>query len=109
MRQKTNKPSHVSTAETLWEDLGFSREEAAVMEVKLLLHGEIMKEVQKQKLTPKALARLLDIQQPHASNLLGGKITSMSVDRLTKYLHRLGRTVHVTTKKSRKLEGAEVA
>lgn len=109
MPEKTTKPSHVSTVDTLWEDLGFTPEEAAVMELKLSLHREIMKAVEKQKLTPKKVAQTLDIQQPQASDLLRGKVSKMSVDRLTKYLRRLGLQVKVTTKKAPKLQGIEVA
>ena len=67
MHEKATKPSHVSTADTLWEDLGFTAEEAAVMELKLSLHREIMKEVKRQKLTPKKVAQTLDVQQPQAT------------------------------------------
>mgnify|MGYP002626707414 CR=1 FL=1 len=98
MPAKTNKPAHVSTAESLWEDLGFTPEEAAVMELKLTLHNEIMKVVKRRKLTSKDVQELLDISQPKASELLNGKISQMTVDRLTKYLHRLGRKVKVSTK-----------
>ena len=109
MQKKTTDTPHVSTAETLWEDLGFSPDEAAVMELKLALHGEILKEVKRQKLTPKKLAAVLDVQQPHVSDLLRGKVSHMSNDRLTKYLRRLGRQVKVTTTKAIKLHGSEVA
>lgn len=106
---RTAKPSHVSTADTLWEDMGFSPEEAAVLELKYKLHSEIEKEIKRQKLTPKQVGRVLDIQQPHVSDLLRGKISKMSMDRLTKYLRRLGRQVKVTTKKVGKLQGTQVA
>lgn len=48
MHAKTTKPTHVST-DKLFEDLGFSGEYAAVLELKLSLHNEIMKVVEKQK------------------------------------------------------------
>lgn len=107
MPAKTNKPAHVSTDE-LFEDLGFSPEEAAVIEFKLTLHNEIMKVVKRRKLTSRQLEKLLDIPQPRASELLNGKISHMTADRLTKYLHRLGRKVKVTTAPA-KLHGSEVA
>jgi len=79
--------------------LGFSSEEAAILELKTTLHIEIMKEIKRQKLTPRKLERVLDVPQPRVSELMGGKISKMTVDKLTKYLHRLGREVKVTTKK----------
>jgi predicted XRE-type DNA-binding protein len=97
MRRRTvTQRTHVTT-DKLFEDLGFSTEEAAVLELKLSLHGEIMKVVEKRKYTSRDVEKLLDISQPKASDLLNGKISQMTADRLTKYLHRLGRRVRVTT------------
>ena len=103
MPARTNKTTHVTTNK-LFEDLGFSPEEAAVLELKTSLHIEIMKEIKRQKLTARKLEQVLDVPQPRVSELMGGKISKMSVDKLTKYLYRLGREVKITTKKSRKLE-----
>jgi predicted XRE-type DNA-binding protein len=107
MHAKTTKATHVST-DKLFEDLGFSREQAAVLELKLSLHNEIMKVVEKQKLTSRQLEKILDITQSRASELLNGKISTMTADRLTKYLYRLGRQVKVTTTRGT-LQGTEVA
>ena len=108
-KTEATKKSHVSTVETLWEDLGFSADEAAVLELKHTLHSEILKEVERQKLTPKQVGLALDIQQPHVSTLLNGKISDISNDRLTKYLRRLGRQIKVTTRKAPRIQGTEVA
>jgi len=105
MQRKTNNTSHVSTADTLWEDMGFSPAEAAVMELKYKLHSEIEKEIKRQKLTRKQVGRILDIEQPHVSDLFRGKITKMSSDRLTKYLRQLGRQVKGDNKKSTEVTG----
>ena len=101
----TENTSHVS-GEELFEDLGFSTEEAALLRAKSVLHSEIRKHVEKQGLKPRDLERVLGISQPKVSDLLNGKISSMTLDRLTKYLHRLGRQVKITTVK---MQGAEVA
>ena len=106
---KISKPSQISTTETLWEDLGFTPEESAVLELKYKLLREITKEIGRRKITPKQVAQVLDIQQPLVSKLLNGKVSDISNDRLTKYLRRLGRKIHVTTKKAPLLQGTEVA
>ena len=62
MRAKTTKATHVST-DKLFEDVGFSTEQAAVLELKLSLHNEIMKVVEKQKLTSRQLEKILDVAQ----------------------------------------------
>ena len=85
-----------------------SPEEAAVLQLKTTLHVEIMKVVQRRKLSQKEIAKILDIQQPHVSKLLKGDLERTTADRLTKYLRMLGREVKVTTRAA-KLQGAEVA
>ena len=105
---KTSRP-HVSTVDTLFEDIGFSPAEAAVLRLKTTLHLEIMKEVERRRLTQKEVGRILDMQQPHVSRLLKGDLERTSADRLTKYLRLLGREVTIKTKKAPKLEGSKVA
>jgi predicted XRE-type DNA-binding protein len=108
MRRRAVSQSTHLTTDKLFEDLGFSTEEAAVLELKLTLHNEIMKVVAKRKFTSRDVEKLLDISQPKASDLLNGKISQMTADRLTKYLHRLGRRVKVTTTVAKPL-GKQVA
>ena|SRR5688572_26945565 len=107
MHAKTSKSTHISS-DRLFEDLGFSTEQAAVLEMKLSLHNEIMKVVAKRKLSSRQLEKILDITQSRASELLNGKISQMTADRLTKYLYRLGRQVKVTTTRG-KLHPQQVA
>jgi len=109
MKKETDKKSHVSTIDTLFEDLGFSPEEAAVLRLKTTLHIELMKVIEKRKLTPKEVGQILDMQQPNVSKLLSGKLDRTSTDRLTRYLRLLGQEVKVTVRKAPKLHGSEVA
>jgi len=109
MPKNENKPTHVSTPDTLWEDLGFSPEEAVVERIKTKLHIELTKVVKKRKLTQKEVGKFLNLQQPHVSKLLSGNLSRTSVDRLTKYLHLLGKTVSVTVKSDSKMHENKVA
>ena len=95
----------------VFEDLGFPAEEAALLQLKTDLKIAIEREVKRRRLTPKKLVQLLDIQQSQVSDLLTGKISKMSVDKLAKYLYRMGVSVEIKTKvgKTRKLQGTEVA
>ena len=102
----TTKDTSRVSGDGLFEDLGFSAEEAALLQAKSVLHAEIRKHVERQGLKPRDLERTLGISQPKVSDLLNGKISSMTLDRLTKYLHRLGRQVKITTTK---LQSTEVA
>ncbi len=97
MRRKENKPSHV-TRGNVFEDLGFTPEEAAILRIKTQLHIEIMGVIEKKGLTPRQLEKVLDIPQPRVSELVNGKISRMTADLLAKYLYRLGREITVKTK-----------
>lgn len=97
MHEKKNKPTHVSRG-NIFEDLGFPSEEASVMLLKASMHSEILKVIEKHKLTPRQLEKVLGVPQPRVSELIRGKISGMSLDLLSKYLFRLGREVKVTSK-----------
>ena len=99
-------PTHVTKGDQLFEDIGFSSAEAAVLRLKARLHAEIIKTVQQQKLKPKDLTVVLNIQQPKVSDLMTGKIQRITADRLTRYLHLLGREVKVTTSPAKKAAAA---
>src|SRR5262245_50972121 len=101
MPRKTDKPAHI-TRGNVFEDLGFSPEEAAILRIKTQLHIEIMREIKKKGLTPRQLEVVLDVPQPRVSDLVNGKISRMTADLLAKYLYRLGREIKMTTKTSRK-------
>jgi len=102
-KDKVTKPTKSSG--NVFEDLGFPAEEAALLQLKTDLKIAIEREVARRKLTPKRLGQELDIQQSQVSDLLTGKVSKMSVDKLTKYLHRMGVKVEIKTKapKTRKL------
>jgi predicted XRE-type DNA-binding protein len=105
MPKSENKPAHVTRA-SVFEDLGFAAEEAAILEMKTQLHIEIMRAIRQQKLTPRQLEKVLGVPQPRVSELVNGKISRMTADLLTKYLYRLGREVTMKTKTSRGRAGA---
>ncbi|MEX2318043.1 MAG: helix-turn-helix transcriptional regulator [Pirellulales bacterium] len=105
MLKKGTKLSHV-TRGNVFEDLGFTAEEAAILRMKTQLHVEIMRVIEKRRLTPRQLEKLLDVPQPRVSELLNGKISRMTADLLTKYLYRLGREIMLQTKKGGAREAA---
>ena len=108
MSKSTNEKIKASSGD-VFEDLSFSPEEATVLRLKTSLHTEIMKVVKRRKLTGRQLEKLLDIPHSRVSELKTGKISTMTVDRLTKYLYRLGRQVNFTTQKVRTLQKEKVA
>jgi predicted XRE-type DNA-binding protein len=100
MPKKKNKPTPVTRSD-VFEDLGFTAEEAAILQLKTQLHIEIMRAIRQQKFSRRQLEKVLDVPQPRVSDLVTGKISRMSADLLTKYLYRLGREVTMKTKTSR--------
>ena len=79
MPRKASKPSHV-TRGNVFEDLGFSAEEAAILRMKTQLHIEVLRAIAKKGLTPRQLEAVLDVPQPRVSELLNGKISRMTAD-----------------------------
>jgi predicted XRE-type DNA-binding protein len=100
MPAKVNKPAHM-TRGNVFEDLGFTAEEAAILQMKTQLHIEIMRAIKQQKFSPRQLEKVLGVPQPRVSELINGKISRMTADLLAKYLYRLGREVTMKAKPSR--------
>ncbi len=87
-RDQINLPTHVSKANVL-DDLGFSPFETAALKIKAELLDAILEEINRRKYTPKELTELLDDYQPQVSNLLRGKISSFSIEKLLRYAEAL--------------------
>ena len=98
-RATENKSSHVSKGNVI-DDLGFSPEEAAANKLKASLHAEILRVVEKGKLKSRDLEKILDQPQPRISELLNGKISKMSAEKMAGYLSRLGVEIKISTRKA---------
>lgn len=98
-RATGNKASHISKGNVI-DDLGFSPEEAAAIKLKVSLHAEILRVVEKRKLKSRELEKILDQPQPRISELLNGKISKMSSDKLAGYLSRLGVEIKISACKA---------
>ncbi len=96
---KQNKPTHISKGNVI-DDLGFSPEEAAAIKLKASLHAEILRVVEKRKLKARELEKILDQPQPRISELLNGKISKVSAEKLAGYLSRLGIEIKISARKA---------
>lgn len=84
------KLSHV-TKGSIFDDRDlFTPEESAVLKVKSALLDAIQQEVDRKRYTQARLGKILDEYQPNVSNLLRGKISKFSIDKLVYYVSRLG-------------------
>lgn len=91
------------------DDLGFSRSEAAALKIKAHLMDAIIDEVRRKDYTQAALVRILDEYQPNVSNLLQGKISKVSLEKLLFYTERLGLTATLKVQRKRGRQPSAIA
>lgn len=90
-----NKPAHITKGDVL-DDLGFSRSEASSLKVKATIVEAILAEIERRGFTQRDLVDVLDEYQPNVSNLLNGRISKVSIEKLLGYADRLKMTSVVT-------------
>lgn len=82
----------------IFEDLGFSPQEAQHLHVRAQLMSALRETIRKRGISQAVAAKLLGITQPRVSNLLRGRIDLFSTDALIELLARVGIGVRVTLK-----------
>jgi predicted XRE-type DNA-binding protein len=70
----------------VFEDLGFAPEESQILSLKAQLASMIVRVVIRKDLSQKELMDLWDVPQPRVSEVLNGKISLMSLERLIEFL-----------------------
>jgi predicted XRE-type DNA-binding protein len=79
----------------VFEDLGFSPDEAAAMQVRETLLIALEKELRKRGKTQRELAEELGVSRSRISEVLHHKTDRFSADKLVSLLHRAGRRVNI--------------
>ena len=74
----------------VFEQIGFSREEAAALKMKSELHSQIIKAIKRKGYTQADLQKRLGESQPRVSDLMTGKISKFSLETLITYAEALG-------------------
>jgi len=87
------RTSVVRSSGNVFEDLGFSREEAEHLRIRSLLMATIVKVIKVRGLTQAAAAKLFGVSQPRVSDVVRGKIDLFSIDTLVDMLAKA--EVHV--------------
>ena len=82
------RAKHITKRDIL-DDLGFSKSEASALKVKAELLDAILEEIRRRGYTQTQLVGILDEHQPNVSNLLHGKISQVSIEKLLVYSDRL--------------------
>lgn len=86
---------------SVFHDLGFSEQESNSLTLKADMLSKILEVVEKQKIKPRDLEKILDVPQPRISELLNGKISTVSIEKLISYLEKLGVVTSVSFKAKR--------
>ena len=83
-------------AGSVLDELGLYRQGALELKLKAALHQKIL--VKRRRYKARDLERILQIQQPRVSELMRGKLSTLSVARLLLYADRLGAEAQVVLK-----------
>jgi predicted XRE-type DNA-binding protein len=83
-----NKPTHVVKG-NIFDALGFSASEASALKIKAEILSAILEHVRTVGYTQAQLVDTLDEYQPSVSNLLKGRISQVSIEKLLRYADRL--------------------
>ena len=83
-----NKPTHIAKGNIL-DALGFSASEASALKIKAEILSAILEHVRAKGHTQAELVDILDEYQPSVSNLLKGRISQVSIEKLLRYADRL--------------------
>jgi predicted XRE-type DNA-binding protein len=83
-----NKPTHVVKG-NIFDALGFSASEASALKIKAEILSAILDHVRARDYTQAQLVDMLDEYQPSVSNLLKGRISQVSIEKLLRYADRL--------------------
>ncbi len=75
-------------------DLGLTKTKSISLTFKADLYSKILDVIKQKDLTSRQIERLLDVPQPRVSEIMNGKLSSVSLEKLLTYLELLG--VHTT-------------
>lgn len=92
--------THV-TKGNVFEDLGFSREEAERLALQVYLSEQIRTFVKRQGLTQAKAAEFFDVPQPKISRIMNDKLEGFTIDYLVRMLARTGGTLSYSFRQPR--------
>ena len=86
----------IESSGDVFEDVGFDKPEAALLELRSSLMIAITKEIKKRQINQTQAAKLFGVTQPRISDLKRGKIDLFSLESLIEMLTRAGSVVAIT-------------
>ena len=101
MPNKRSEKSEYKVTGSVLDELGLDRQAALELKLKAALHQNILQLVKRRGYRARDLERILQVQQPRVSELVRGKLSTLSVARLLLYADLLGAKAEVKLKKAR--------
>ena len=101
MPSKRSAENEYRVTGSVLDELGLDRQAALEVKLKAVLHQNILHLVKRRGYRARDLERILQIQQPRVSELMRGKLSTLSVARLLLYADLLGAQAEVRLKKAR--------
>jgi predicted XRE-type DNA-binding protein len=92
-----NEAVHVSTG-NVFLHMGFSASEASVLNIKTKIYSAVLERVRTEGFTRAQLADILDENQSTVSNLMIGRISQVSMEKLLEYAYHLHLRPSVTVR-----------
>ena len=92
-----NNPTHIVKAD-VFDALGFSTPEASALKIKSELLSSILEEVKMNNYTEAQLIDVLDEYRPVIRNMLRGRLSLISIEKLLRYAHRLQLQIRITVR-----------
>lgn len=89
------------TRGNVFKDLGFSKEEAVALAMRVDLAVEIEKFIKRKKMTQVKAAEFFGVPQPKISKIMGGKLSGFSIDYLVKMAAKAGIVPRLTFERRR--------
>jgi predicted XRE-type DNA-binding protein len=99
MKKKAEETAVEQSSGNVFADLGLPNPEELLAKADLGL--AIAREIEARRLTQAEAADLLGVAQPDVSNLMRGRLTGYSIERLTRLLNLLGRDVEIRVGRAR--------
>jgi len=87
----------IESSGNIFEDLGFA--DSAEAQAKSKLAIEIFLIIKSKGLTQKQAAEIMNTDQPHVSDILRGKLSRFTIDRLMRFLVALGKDIEIKIRK----------
>ena len=101
MPNKRSEENEYRVTGSVLDELGLDRQSALELKLKEALHQDILQLVKRRGYRARDLERILHIQQPRVSELMRGKLSTLSVARLLLYADLLGAKAEVKLKKAK--------